>query len=382
MPQAQSFLGFHSLGQLAGSGVTPKYERLREFIMAQIQAGHLQAGQALLSEHQIARSLRLARSTVRQAMTLLERDGLVKRIHGRGTYIHEEAMQRLHRGQNLLALLLPESEMEFYPAFQKHFAAAATAQHHQLVVCNSTVSPRELVSTMERLIRLDVSGVAFVPPSNSSLILRSLRTLRERQIPVVCCYRPVADSEIPVLSLPFEEIGRMAGELISRRGHRRVLFCAADQPDTEAWTERGFRAGMGPGAEVTTLRLHFSARRAFHCEAAVSREVDRLFGNGQSPTAIFCTFDPLAELFYLVLSKKGLRVPEEVSLVGFGGLQRTGALAQRLTSIAIDESQFGSLSVQQLRRACHSLLARQPREKPLLLRVHLFAGRTLAEPVR
>src|SRR5690606_17486733 len=96
------------------------------------------------------------------------------------------------------------------------------------------------------------------------------------------------------------------------------------------------------------------------------------------PTAIFCTFDPLAELFYVVLSKKGLRVPEDVSLVGCGARERTGALTQRLTSITIDESQLGSHSVQLLHQQRHNSQAPgiAPRQ---LLPIHLFAGRTLTQ---
>ena len=51
-------------------------------------------------------------------------------------------------------------------------------------------------------------------------------------------------------------------------------------------------------------------------------------------TAIFASFDSMAELLYLLLQQMSLRLPEDVSLVGFGGTVRRRAIASRLTSVA------------------------------------------------
>lgn len=353
-----------------------KYELVQNLITARIEDGTLPAGAALPSELQLARQLQLARSTIRQGMAALERDGLIRRIHGRGTYVHAEAPQRLQQTRSLFALLLPEPEAEVSPAFQKHFVAAASQYHHQVIVSSSATTADSFSVIVERLIQLNVSGVAFVPPANPVMLLPALLKLQERRIPVVSCCRVLAGLPSSSLPFPFEAIGRAAGELISRHGHQHVLFCAADQPDTEALVERGFRAGMGEQAQILTLRLHFSSLRAFHSEPTVSREVDRLFDRPNRPSAIFCAFDSLAELFYIILTKKGLRVPEDVSLVGFGGQERSSAFAQRLTSVVLDEKQFGARAVQMLRRICTP----RSNDDPVAdrqLSVDCFAGRTL-----
>src|SRR5262249_2742300 len=66
---------------------------------------------------------------------------------------------------------------------------------------------------------------------------------------------------------------------------------------------------------------------------AVCRRPDR-------PTAIFASFDSLAEELYLLLGRLGLRVPGDVSLISFGGARRDGAMAKRLTSVTVDEAQM------------------------------------------
>ena len=76
-------------------------------------------------------------------------------------------------------------------------------------------------------------------------------------------------------------------------------------------------------------------------EQAVWAALQEVFAKPDRPTAIFASFDSLAEMIYLLLPRLGLRVPEDVSLIGFGGNRRNGALERRLTSVVIDEIATG-----------------------------------------
>ncbi|MBN2290948.1 MAG: substrate-binding domain-containing protein, partial [Pirellulales bacterium] len=70
--------------------------------------------------------------------------------------------------------------------------------------------------------------------------------------------------------------------------------------------------------------------------------LQRMIGEPNPPTAIMCHFDDLAEMIYFQLDRLDLRVPEDISLIGFGGTWRRGALARRLTSVVVDEAELGS----------------------------------------
>ena len=73
--------------------------------------------------------------------------------------------------------------------------------------------------------------------------------------------------------------------------------------------------------------------------------LQRVFARPDPPTAIVASFDSLAETIYLLLPRLGLRVPEDVSLVGEGGAWREGAITRRLTSAVIDEVATGHKAV-------------------------------------
>jgi len=65
----------------------PLYMRVKEAILKPIVSGELRPGDRLPTEDELMRSHRVSRITVRQALELLERDGLVERFAGKGTFV-------------------------------------------------------------------------------------------------------------------------------------------------------------------------------------------------------------------------------------------------------------------------------------------------------
>lgn len=67
--------------------IQPLYRRTYETILARIVAGELAAGAMLPSEHEIARELGVSQGTARKALMELDREGVVERRQGKGTFV-------------------------------------------------------------------------------------------------------------------------------------------------------------------------------------------------------------------------------------------------------------------------------------------------------
>jgi len=87
-------------------------------------------------------------------MGVLERDGLVSRVQGKGTFVHENARQRLASGLDILALVIPEVFSGYYPSLQHSFEESSSQSQNQMLVCNGLYHP------------LDVSNFQGVPLLN------------------------------------------------------------------------------------------------------------------------------------------------------------------------------------------------------------------------
>src|SRR5712675_3293299 len=76
-----------------GRNGTPAYQRIRSIIWKRIEAGQLKPGDVVDSERELARIHRVSLMTARHALTSLEREGVVERRRGAGTFV---APPRIH----------------------------------------------------------------------------------------------------------------------------------------------------------------------------------------------------------------------------------------------------------------------------------------------
>src|SRR6478752_8804911 len=109
----------------------PKHERLRAYLLKELNSGRLKPGDALPTEVALASSAEVSRNTVRHALAELERSGLIRRVRGSGTFVHESAMERLKSGLDIFALVIPDTRAGFYPSLQRGFHAASANFHNQ-----------------------------------------------------------------------------------------------------------------------------------------------------------------------------------------------------------------------------------------------------------
>ena len=70
---------------------TPKYRQLAELLRQRIDNGDLSPGDRIPSEAQLGDTYSLSRITIRQALADLERDGLLERVPGKGTFVRRKA---------------------------------------------------------------------------------------------------------------------------------------------------------------------------------------------------------------------------------------------------------------------------------------------------
>lgn len=362
-----------------GSAALPKHERLRTHLLHELREGRLRPGDSLPTEMELASSAKMSRNTVRQALAEMERNGMIRRVRGRGTFIHESALQRLKTGVDLFALVIPETRSGYYPSLQRGFHDASVGRHNQVIVCDTENDPFRQADALLQLMDQKVAGIALVPTTSPPTPAHQIRPLRERGIPVVFCHRAIPGVQAPLVTFSALEVGRVAGQAMLERGHRQVAFFISQRGGLSAHYEQGLREALRRGGgdlPDAFVRYDNSTKATAEHERFLQDNLQALLGAPTPPTAIFCSFDSEAELVYLLLNRMGVKVPEQMSLVGFGGTWREGAIARRLTSVAVDEEELG-------RQAAKLLDEMRRRARPLddatevVLPVSLTAGETL-----
>jgi GntR family transcriptional regulator, arabinose operon transcriptional repressor len=371
--------GLLALDLRHGRSAQPKHERLRLHLIKAILAGDLRAGDPLPSENTFVEQLGVARNTVRQAITSLQEEGLVRRVQGKGTFVESNVRSKLKHGQDIFALVVLETREGFYPSLLHGFESAAVDIHYQTLVCSTGNDVGRQADIFLQLLDKEVGGIAINPTSQPLTPAHQIRQLQKQGVPVILLHRSVEGVSAPLLSIPFREVGRVAGQALAERGHRRVVLLDSLWTPIAPVLLEGFNAGLRTGGcERPGEHVFTTASAALH-EEEVLAALRRTFARPDRPTAAFATTDSLAEMVYVLLPQLGVRVPDDVSLVGFGGAWRDGALMQRLTSVVVDEVGTGRQAV--------SLLHEMRRgDRPIddnevfVMELGLSGGQTLAPP--
>jgi GntR family transcriptional regulator of arabinose operon len=358
-----------------------KYVRARNQIHDDISSGRLAPGQPLPPEARLMETLGISRYTIRQALAELENDGFIRRVQGKGTFVTTTEQRQAQKLTDVFGLISPRLQEGFYPSLVHGFEQASAIHEHQVVISNSRNDSDRQGNLILQMIDRAVGGVAIVPTTINATPEYQIRQLKRHHIPVVFCHRTVEGIAAPCVTWSGEEVGRIAGNTLIELGHRRITALFPHPHGmTNAYTD-GLRractdAGFDSARVQSSLYGSVVIMPPLEVEAAIHASLARIFNEPHRPTAIFCGNLPDAEVVYLVAEKFGLRIPDDLSLIYFGGTWRDHGIAQRISCVAVDEHAVGASAADLLHEMRSGKRPLDDNEK-LVFPVSLLTGETV-----
>lgn len=340
--------------------VRPKLKSapLKKHLAAEMVSGRLKPGSQLPTERQLAGKFEVSVPTVRRALAELEGEGLIRREQGRGTFVNECAQDTIPPATKSpttksFALLILGSHDLSSMSMVRGFGQECQKLHHNMLLLDSNNVLNEQAALILRLTQTDLSGVAIQPVTMPATPSYHIAALQEKQIPVVFCHRSVEGTRGPLLSVSHEEEGRQVGQAFVERGHRRVALLVAYQTGkiAEKWVcgmRESLRAVDGELPDEFIFSGETTSLDAAGLESNMSEALEGMFCSENPPTALFVVPDDFAQGAERVIQQMGLRVPEDVSLIGLGDVNRDSSFTRRLTSVGIDGAELSRRAVELL----------------------------------
>ncbi len=354
-----------------------KYQRVRDRLQAEIHAGHFAPGQPLPTEIELAQSMGISRNTVRQALGQLEEEGMVERVQGRGTFVTADSQRQAGGQIEVFALISDELRAGFYSSLVKGFESGCSKAHQQMLLGNSDNEIAKQGNLILQMIDKNVAGVASVPVTTEPTPAFQIRQLHRHDIPVVFCHRSIKEIAAPCVTWNGVEVGQMAGEAFVKAGHRRIAALFPHQSEFSNAYAQGLHDVVADNQGQVECRYYGSTLPGVHAAGAIREVLAELLMPEDRPTALFCGSLPDAEQVYLLAPSLGIRIPDDLSIIVFGGTQRESALAQRITCVGVAEHEVGAC-------AAHLLAEMRANRRPLnndervILPLTFLAGETLA----
>jgi LacI family transcriptional regulator len=111
-----------------------------------------------------------------------------------------------------------------------------------------------------------------------------------------------------------------------------------------------------------------------------SRSLDHLFSLSQRPTAIFAANDLTALGIIWAARDHGLRIPEDLSVIGLDNIRLAAEISPPLTTVALPQAEIGSLAMQMLLRLIHEDNLTQTTILDARVETHLIIRGSTARP--
>jgi len=274
----------------------------------------------------------------------------------------------VHRRSYAIGLLVPDLRNPFFADVVS--GAQRVAAHAGYIVLPLDSAETPLGRHLEALQARQIDGVIMDAVGASSVDPRLLH-----ELDVVVIDEP--SDRWPGLATDAEGAGRLAAQHLLELGHRRVAFIgpAADSHSFRM-RERGFVKALARSSVSLVSELLV---RATPTVAGGQAAGARLLALTDRPTAVFCVNDLVALGLLKACARAGVRVPEDLSIVGCDDIEMARLVTPELTTVQVPARELGARAARLLIDARDGRPIR-PRGRPLA--VKLSARGTTAPPGR
>jgi LacI family transcriptional regulator len=262
------------------------------------------------------------------------------------------ALKRSH----LVGLVVPSIANPFFAEIARGAHDAAYEKGYVVTLCDTQRDKGREELFTRSLLRSRVDGVIV---TGGGMTPENMQMLKQQNLPVVFAGRRSSGSGESGVAVDNVAVGSEATEYVIGRGHKKIVYLSGP-PDSPASKDRqrGYMDAMeGHGLSPTVVRGDFSMEGGFHEAARIATAKAR-------PTAVFAANDMLAIGLIMGLVNLGLKVPEDIAVVGCDDIPMGALIKPALTTVRVPMYDIGARAMELLLRLLEE--EKRPAESILL----------------
>jgi len=269
-----------------------------------------------------------------------------------------------------IGLVVPDLLHPFFAQIAKGISVEVRRKGYSLFISSSdedpTLEQEEIAQLLAR--RVDVMLIA-----SSQLKVESFQRIEDQKIPYVLLDRQFSEFESNFVGVDDTAVGMLATTHLIEQGCKRIAHIRGPEISTAVGRLKGYKDALA-SHQVEPLPDHIVSigPSGDHVgdEAGYTATV-KLLANKHRPDGIFCFNDPVALGTMRAILDAGLRVPEDVAVVGCGNLSYSDFLRVPLSSVDQNSKTIGKIAASLALQLAQSKSPSQP--KSTLVAPHLVA---------
>jgi LacI family transcriptional regulator len=266
----------------------------------------------------------------------------------RRNYVPNRAAQNLRlQRSGLVGVIVPQVNEGPYAQLVWGVERQAEALGLQIMLAHSLDRPEQEMREVQKLIARQVEALLIVPAVRWQHRLTTLELIRASRIPTVLLEAYPAGAEnfprVRWVVCDDRRGGQLATEHLLGLGHREILFLAGPNgSSSSAGRFSGYQRALAEaGVAYTDARVFLAGKNSESGRAAMTQALSEK----ASFTAVVASGDEVAMGAIGALLQQGFRIPEDISVIGFGDGPMAENFRVPLTTIRVPQVEMGEAAV-------------------------------------
>ncbi|OOF87446.1 HTH-type transcriptional repressor PurR [Rodentibacter ratti] len=239
-----------------------------------------------------------------------------------------------------IGMIVTTSEAPYFAEIIHAVEEHCYRQGYSLFLCNTQNDPEKVKNHLEMLAKKRVDGLLVMCSEYTQTSLNLLANFSTVPM-VVMDWGPNGDTDI------IDDNSFTGGYLATKHlidcGHKEIGIIAGELTKTTARTRyEGFEKAMKDAGLIINknwvMEGYFEPEDGYEC-------MNKILTQTNLPTAVFCCNDVMALGAISAITEKGLRVPDDISIIGYDNIHSSRFYAPPLTTIHQSKSRLGAQAV-------------------------------------
>ena len=314
-----------------------------------IRSNQFSAGDKFYSEAELCAIHHVSRQTVRQALAHLEKQGILDRKQGVGSFVHNPSLISTEKDTHLAGIVSTYFSDYIFPSIVTGIERVLTSNNvfMQLMTTSNQVS--EETRALEKMLAQNVGGL-IIEPSQSALPNPNIalyNEIRAKDIPIVFFNARYSWSNNPLVAMDDHAAGQIATEHLIALGHSKIagIFTFDNM--------QGHKRYQGYMNSLIRHRIPISDKQIMWFPATEKRTFFEVYKETlttllDESTAVVCYNDSLAVELMSFCKEQGRSVPRDISIVGIDDSNLSRVCEIPLTSVRHPKEQLGEAAAKVL----------------------------------
>jgi DNA-binding LacI/PurR family transcriptional regulator len=283
-----------------------------------------------------------------------------KAIEDLDYYPNTQARGLVSGRSRLLGLVISEITNPFFPELIQGFEEIAVENGYEILIGSTNYDPKRMNLVIRRMLERKVEGVAVMTFGIEEPLLQQLA---ERNIPLALIDFQLANPLVSTLRVDYGAGLRQAVHHLAALGHRQITFISG--PHTLHSAKARLETFRIAAKEAKIPARDARVLEANHTLEGGMLAFESLVARGELPTAIMCSNDMTAIGVLRSAYATGLRVPKDLSIIGFDDIRFAQFTTPPLTTVQMSRMDLARAAFQALRDHSEGSVSAAPREYPI-----------------